>query len=83
VRGFLPRCHTSVRRGATGKNLGRKIYADASQSVLLLYAQSSASELIGQGSGFVIEGQRIVTNAHVANAGDVVVDFGAARLNRE
>jgi tetratricopeptide (TPR) repeat protein len=59
---------------------GRKIYADNSDSILLLYARSPQGELIGQGSGFLIAGNRIVTNTHVADAGDIFVQLGPARV---
>jgi tetratricopeptide (TPR) repeat protein len=60
--------------------VGRKIYSEASGSVLLLYVQSTDGNFVAQGSGFVIEGQRIVTNAHVANTGKVFVELGPARI---
>jgi tetratricopeptide (TPR) repeat protein len=59
---------------------GRRIYAENAQSVLLLYAQSADGQFVAQGTGFVIEGQRIVTNAHVANAGKIFVELGPARV---
>jgi S1-C subfamily serine protease len=65
---------------AQEQSTGRKIYNEASGSVLLLYVQSTDESFIAQGSGFVIEGQRIVTNAHVANTGKVFVELGPVRI---
>jgi tetratricopeptide (TPR) repeat protein len=65
---------------AQNSDLGRTIYADCAKSVFVLYAQAPSGEFIAQGSGFWISGQKIVTNAHVANAGKIFVDFGAARV---
>lgn len=61
-------------------DMGRRIYAEDAQSVLLLFAQSPSGEFVAQGSGFVIDGGRIVTNAHVANAGKIFLDLGPARV---
>ncbi len=57
-------------------DLGKEIYARNAESVVLLYAQSSSGELIAQGSGFVVDGGKIVTNAHVANSGKIFLSLG-------
>jgi tetratricopeptide (TPR) repeat protein len=62
------------------KDLGQKIYSENSPSVVLLYVQSGSGAFVAQGSGFCIEGQKIVTNAHVANAGKVFLELGPARV---
>jgi hypothetical protein len=59
---------------------GSKIYTESANSILLLYAKSPAGELIGQGSGFLVAGNRIVTNEHVADAGAIFVQVGPARI---
>lgn len=59
---------------------GRKIYAENAASVLVLYAQSPDGEFVAQGSGFCIASQKIITNAHVANAGKIFVQLGPARV---
>src|SRR5581483_6747209 len=64
---------------AQESDLGRHIYSENAPSVLLLYVQSNG-EYVAQGSGFLISGSRIVTNAHVANGGKVFVDLGPARI---
>src|ERR1017187_4800863 len=66
--------------GAQDSELGRRIYADCAKSVFVLYAQSTAGEFVAQGSGFWVTGRKIVTNAHVANAGKIYVDVGSARV---
>ncbi len=64
---------------ASGQDTGRQIYASHSSSVLLLYAQSNG-EFIAQGTGFLIAGPKIVTNAHVADSGKIFIDLGAVRI---
>ncbi|MCC7176270.1 MAG: serine protease [Bryobacterales bacterium] len=57
-----------------------KVYAESSKSVLLLIARSEGGQVVGQSSGFVIAGGKIVTNEHVVRAGNILVDLGAAKL---
>lgn len=57
-----------------------KVYSESSKSVLLLIARTETGEVVGQGSGFVIAGGKIVTNEHVVRAGNILIDLGAARL---
>ncbi len=64
---------------AQDTDLGHRIYSANAPSVLLLYVQSNG-EYVAQGTGFLIEGSKIVTNAHVANAGKVFVELGPARI---
>jgi len=45
---------------------GSKLYADYSKSVFLLVVKSNTGEIFGQGTGFLVEGGKIVTNEHVA-----------------
>jgi S1-C subfamily serine protease len=66
--------------GAQDSDLGRRIYANCAKSVFILYAQSSAGDFVAQGSGFWVTGHKIITNAHVANAGKIYVDVGSARV---
>jgi hypothetical protein len=46
----------------------------------MLYAQGQSGEYVAQGSGFWVAGKKIVTNAHVANAGKIYVDVGSVRF---
>jgi S1-C subfamily serine protease len=57
-----------------------KIYADYCKSVFLLVVKSESGDVAAQGTGFLVEGGKIVTNEHVARAGSVLVDLGAVRL---
>jgi S1-C subfamily serine protease len=59
---------------------GRQVYTDNAASVLLLYVKSPDGEFIAQGTGFCVGGQKIITNAHVANAGKIYVQLGPARV---
>jgi tetratricopeptide (TPR) repeat protein len=70
----------SLLAAAQDAEIGRRIYSTNAPSVLLLYVQSPDGQYIAQGSGFLIEGSRIVTNAHVANGGKVFVELGLARV---
>jgi tetratricopeptide (TPR) repeat protein len=65
---------------AQDSDLGRRIYTDCAKSVFVLYAASPTGELVAQGSGFWVTGKKLVTNAHVANAGKIYVDVGSARV---
>jgi hypothetical protein len=60
--------------------VGKKIYSESANSILLLYTKASDGSLTGLGTGFLIAGNKIVTNAHVANAGNIMVQFGPARV---
>jgi S1-C subfamily serine protease len=42
-----------------------KIYAQASKSVLVILLKSSNGDVVAQGTGFLIDGGKIVTNEHV------------------
>ncbi len=55
---------------------GESVYRKVADSVVLLVVENSSHETIGQGSGFIIDDGRIVTNAHVARAGNVFVKSG-------
>jgi tetratricopeptide (TPR) repeat protein len=57
-----------------------KIYAQAAKSVLVILVKSPSGQVVAQGTGFLIEGGKIVTNEHVIKGGTVVVDLGGARI---
>ena len=59
---------------------GSKIYKQNAESVFLLLAKSSTGDFVAQGSGFLIPGQKIATNAHVAKAGKIYLVIGAAKI---
>jgi S1-C subfamily serine protease len=52
-----------------------KIYALAAKSVLVILVKSPNGQVIGQGTGFLIEGGKIVTNEHVIKGGAALVDL--------
>ena len=70
----------STQLMAQESDLGRVIYADCAKSVFMLYAQGPSGDYVAQGSGFWVPGHKMITNAHVANAGKMFVDVGSARL---
>lgn len=57
-----------------------RIYAEAAQSVLVILVKSPDGQVVAQGTGFLIEGGKIVTNAHVIKGGVAVVDLGGVRI---
>jgi tetratricopeptide (TPR) repeat protein len=57
-----------------------QIYADSSKSVFVLIAKSEKGDVVGQGTGFLVSGGRIITNEHVASAGSISIDLGAVRI---
>jgi serine protease Do len=59
---------------------GSRIYNAASKSVFLILAKSSDGKVVSQGTGFLIAGNKIVTNDHVVSTEIVVLDLGAAKL---
>jgi hypothetical protein len=65
---------------AQGLGGGTKIYKQNADSVFLLLVKSDSGDFVAQGSGFLIKGQKIVTNAHVANAGKICLVLGAAKI---
>ena len=56
------------------------VYAQVAPSVLLVVAQGPDGKVIAQGSGFVIDGNLIVTNAHVVRGGTPAVMTGVATI---
>src|ERR1700722_453452 len=61
-------------------DMGERLYKLDAESVFLLYAQSSNGSFVAQGSGFLISGQIIVTNAHVANVCKIFLVLGPAKI---
>jgi S1-C subfamily serine protease len=57
-----------------------KIYAQSSNSVLLIFIRSADAKIVAQGTGFVVEGGRIITNQHVVKDGTPLIDLGGARI---
>src|SRR5260370_41347432 len=57
-----------------------KIYSQSANSVLLIFVKSADSKIVAQGTGFLVEGGKIVTNKHVVRDGTPLVDLGGARI---
>jgi tetratricopeptide (TPR) repeat protein len=57
-----------------------KIYAQSSKSVLLIYVKSADSKIVAQGTGFLVEGGKIITNKHVIQNGSPLIDLGGVRI---
>jgi tetratricopeptide (TPR) repeat protein len=57
-----------------------KVYNEAAKSVLLILVRSANGQIVGQGSGFLIESGTIVTNEHVVREGSPLTDLGGARI---
>jgi S1-C subfamily serine protease len=70
----------SLLLGAQDSDLGRRVYSENATSVFLLYVRSPEGKYVAQGSGFLVEGSKIATNAHVASAGKVFIELGGARI---
>lgn len=56
-----------------------RLYAQASGSVVQLLAESADGKRV-QGTGFLIEGGKVATNAHVVSGKNVVIDLGIVRI---
>src|SRR5260370_37254301 len=57
-----------------------KIYSQSSNSVLLILLKSVDSKIVAQGTGFLVEGGKIITNKHVVQDGAALIDLGGARI---
>ena len=65
---------------AQTQETAQAVYARVAPSVMLVVAQGPDGKVIAQGSGFVIEGNLIVTNAHVVRGGVPAVMTGVATI---
>ena len=57
-----------------------KIYSQSSKSVLLIFVKSADSKIVAQGTGFLVEGGKIITNKHVVRDGTALIDLGGVRI---
>lgn len=69
-----------ILAAAKNPDQASKIYAESSKSVLMIVVRSESGEVVGQGSGFVVAGGKVVTNEHVVRTGNVLIDLGAVKL---
>ncbi len=60
---------------------GKEVYAKAAQSVFLLTVKAKDGSAVSQGTGFLIEGAKIISNQHVVAADAVVIDMGPVKLS--
>lgn len=56
------------------------VYEKASKSVFLIVIRSQSGEPVARGSGFLVAGNKIVTNQHVVREGIPFLDLGAVKL---
>lgn len=61
------------------EDVAKRIYTSASDSVVLIYTEKDGKPL-GQGSGFVVTGGKVLTNAHVVSAGTPFLMTGPAKV---
>jgi len=59
---------------------GRIIYSKFADSVLLVFVADDKGQPVALGSAFLVEGGRIITNAHVVSAGKPFLQFGPAKV---
>lgn len=57
-----------------------RIYSQSSKSVLLIFVKSADSKIVAQGTGFLVQGGKIITNKHVVRDGTALIDLGGARI---
>jgi tetratricopeptide (TPR) repeat protein len=48
--------------------------------VLLIFVKSADSKIVAQGTGFLVEGGKIITNKHVIEGGTPLIDLGGVRI---
>ena len=59
---------------------GRIIYSKFADSVLLVFVEDDKGQPVALGSAFLVDGGRIITNAHVVRAGKPFLQFGPAKV---
>lgn len=62
------------------QEVAQAVYAKVAPSVVLIVVEDGAGKQVSLGSGFVIEGNLIVTNAHVVRGGAAYVQTGVAKI---
>lgn len=62
------------------RDAGAAVYDRVADAVVLLVVEDDKGNPLGQGSGFLIEGGFLVTNAHVVRGGRVFVKTGAFKI---
>jgi tetratricopeptide (TPR) repeat protein len=70
----------SIHGIAQESSAGRRVYEQNSASVALLLAKDTTGADAALGTGFWVEGKKLITNAHVANSGSLVIQIGPVRI---
>jgi len=71
-------CYCAVAHAQSTDN-GKQVYASSQESVFLIYLNDPSGAPTALGSGFLISPRILITNAHVAEAGDPVLAVGRQR----
>jgi len=58
----------------------QQVYRNAQESVFLIYLNDSTGTPQALGSAFLVAPRTLITNAHVANAGNPVLAVGPVRI---
>jgi len=72
-------CYCAVAHAQSTDN-GKQVYASSQESVFLIYLNDPSGAPTALGSGFLISPRILITNAHVAEAGDPVLAVGPVRI---
>jgi tetratricopeptide (TPR) repeat protein len=64
---------------AAQEDVAKRIYSSAADSVVYIYIEQDGKPL-GMGSGFVVNGGKVLTNAHVAQSGKPFLMAGPAKI---
>lgn len=65
---------------AAQQEVAQTVYAKVAPSVVLIVVHDASGKPISQGSGFVIDGNLVITNAHVIRGGAAFVQTGVAKV---
>lgn len=71
---------SAVASFAQGADVARQVYDSSQESVFLIYLNDSSGSPSALGSAFLVAPRTLVTNAHVAEAGNPVLAVGPARI---
>ena len=63
--------------------IGELVYAQVASAVFFLEIHNDAGKVIGSGSGFLVDPDLLITNAHVASAGHITASVGSVTLECE
>jgi tetratricopeptide (TPR) repeat protein len=72
----LPATRVAAQQGRSGED----VYDLVSDSVFLLQLTDAEGDDVGTASGFLVDAELLLTNAHVARAGSINLQVGAIRI---